>query len=321
MDSLLFLYIFILFRYIKLLLNYVIIICMKTIANSDDYIMERRLKSLDEGLHRRFRDTVFVCQQILSKYRLLFPEYTDHSELHSLTVIDSCNKLIGLSQIDRLNPDELYVLLTGVYLHDVGMGISEKDYEQFKDRFHEKEFFQKYPNATKADFVRIHHQELGAAFMDKYSDVFDIPSPQHLFAIKEVIRGHRKTDLYSREEYPVEYELPNGNTVCLPYLAALIRISDEIDVVATRNPLVLYDIETLTDEIEIAENMKLQAVKNLELTDDAFVISCQTDDEALYESLVAMAEKMQHTLDYCRDVVHTRTSYHISQKNVILKRL
>ena len=74
--------------------------------------MERRLRDLDPELHQRFTDTVFGLQYILSNYKLLFPAFTDHTELHSLSVIDFCNHLIG-DQIDRLNADEIYVLLNG----------------------------------------------------------------------------------------------------------------------------------------------------------------------------------------------------------------
>ena len=50
-------------------------------------------------------------------------------------------------------------------------------------------------------------------------------------------------------EYPAALRVPDGNTVCLPYLAALIRLADEIDVAAARNPTLLYDIESLTDAV------------------------------------------------------------------------
>ena len=63
--------------------------------------------------------------------------------------------------------------------------------------------------------------------------------------------------------------MPDGNTVCLPYLAALIRLADEIDVAAARNPRLLYDIESLTDEVEIIENKKVRAVRELAVTEDA----------------------------------------------------
>ena len=69
-----------------------------------DFAMERRLRELDPELHRRFTDAVFGLQHTLSNYKLLFPEYTDHTELHSLTVIDFCNRLIG-DQIVRMNAD------------------------------------------------------------------------------------------------------------------------------------------------------------------------------------------------------------------------
>ncbi|MCR5309549.1 MAG: hypothetical protein K6E21_05520 [Bacilli bacterium] len=33
---------------------------------------------LDEDLHVRFTDTVFALQHILSNYKLIFPDFTDH---------------------------------------------------------------------------------------------------------------------------------------------------------------------------------------------------------------------------------------------------
>ena len=99
------------------------------------------------------------------------------------------------------------------------------------------------------------------------------------------------------------------------------ELSDEIDVVATRNPLVLYDIETLTTEIAIRENKKLDAVKRMKMTKESFVLVCETDDEKVYETLVEMREKMQETLDLCKEVVAKRTGFVISQNKVVLKRI
>ena len=105
-------------------------------ADEHDYALERRLRKLDPALHRRFTDAVFALQHILSNYQLLFPQFTDHTELHSLNVIDFCNRLIG-DQIDIMSADEVYTLLLGCYFHDTGMGISEKDYIAFsKEKLH-----------------------------------------------------------------------------------------------------------------------------------------------------------------------------------------
>ncbi len=286
-----------------------------------DYLLEKRLKELSPELHANFKNTVFAIQKVLSRYRLLFPEYTDHSELHSLTVIDSCNRLIGKEQIEKLNADEIHILLSACYLHDVGMGIGEKDYDEFKDRLGEKEFFEKNPEATRADFVRIYHNEFSSFLIDKYAGLLEFPSKEHVFAIKQVARGHRKTDLFDESEYPAALALPNGNTVCLPYLAALVRLADEVDVVATRNPMVLYDISTLTDANEIIENKKVEAIKTMTMTKDSFILACETDEEEIFNDILAMTGKMQNTLDYCRKVVEERTAFTISQKKVILKRI
>ena len=285
-----------------------------------DFLLERRLRKLDPDLHRRFRDTAFISQRILSKFRQLFPEYTDHSELHSLTVIDSCNRLVGTEQVDMLSKSDIYVLLMAGYLHDVGMGIGEKDYEEFKDRLGAEQYFKEHPNDSRADFVRTYHNEFSGLFIEKYAPLFDMPSDEFVFAIKQVSRGHRKTDLYDENEYPADYRMPDGTTVCLPYLAALIRLTDEIDVAASRNPLILYDIDLLTNEVSIQENRKLMAVEHLEMTKSSFILHTHEKDPEILDALDRAVIKMQETLDLCRDVTEKRTPFRITQKKVVLIR-
>lgn len=285
---------------------------------SNDFLLEKTLLKMDKDLHSRFKDLVLVMQNVLSRYKAIFPEYTDHTELHSLTVIDACNRIIGEKQIEKLNADEIYILLAACYLHDVGMGISDKDYEEFSKKMGADYYFEEHPNDTKADFVRKYHHEFSALYIEKYADLYDIPSPEHVHAIKQIARGHRKTDLFDEREYPADYKLPNGNTVCLPYLAAVIRIADEIDVVASRNPMILYDISILTDEIEIEENKKLFAVKSMKMTEDTFLLLAEEKDESIITELEKMVTDMQEKLDYCRDVVEKRTQFKLSQKRILL---
>ncbi len=288
------------------------------LMDETDYLLEKVLLRQDPALHRNYRDNLLVIKGILSRYKQLFPQYTDHSILHSITLVNSCAKLIGTSQIGILNKDEIYILLMGCYLHDSGMGISESDYEAFKDRLDAKEYFENNPNASKTDFVRSFHHEFSGLFIEKYSQLFEFPSPEHTFAIKQVSRGHRKTDLYDEKEYPADYKLPNGNTVCLPYLAALIRLSDEIDVVATRNPLLLYDMDQETSETQLVLNKMLQAVTAMKTTTNTFILTAGTEERVVYDALNEMVDKIQATLDYCGDVIATRTKFTLSQKKVVL---
>ena len=281
-----------------------------------DFAMERRLLQLDPDLHRRFTDAVFALHRNLSGYRLIFPEYTDHSNLHSMTVIDFCNQLIG-EQISRLNADQLYVLLMSCYFHDTGMGITMKDYEEFSQNIDFGDFFDTHSRDDYPTLIRTFHHEFSGQFIHKYATLFDIPTPEHEKAIIQVSRGHRRTDLMDEREYPADARVPNGNTLCLPYLSSLIRLADEIDVAAARNPVLLYDIEALTDEMQIVENKKVLAVRSLLVTESAFILQVVTQETEIREKIRQLVIKMQTTLDYCRDVVSRRTPFVITQEKVL----
>lgn len=287
----------------------------------DDFIMEKRLRELDPELHRRFTDTVFVMHNTLAKFKRLFPEYTDHSIYHSLNVQEFCNKLIGSEQIEMLCAHELYVLLMACYLHDSGMSISESDYEEFKDELGAEEFFRMFPDADECDFVREKHNEFSGKFITKYADMLEIPSPELLFAIVQTSRGHRRTDLFDESEYPITLDTGGGNTVCTPYMAALIRLADEVDVTADRNPKLVYDIDSLTDGTQIPHARMLEAVPSMDLTPQGFLMHVHTDDEMLFTGIEMRRRKMQDTLDLCRGATNRRTKFKISQKWVRIKRI
>ena len=289
-------------------------------ADNHDFAMERRLKLLDPELHRRFTDGVFALQYNLSNYKLIFPEYSDHTNLHSMTVIDFCNQLIG-DQIERLNANELYTLLMGCYFHDTGMGITMKDFEAFSREIHFGNYFDTHSRDNLPAVIRDFHNEFSGLFIRKYAPLFEIPSQAHLRAIIQISRGHRKTDLLDEAEYPLALAMPDGTAVCLPYLSALIRLADEIDVAATRNPILLYDIETLTDEIEIEINKEIKAVTALEVSKEAFTLFVGASDETVLRGVRRVADKMQRTLDYCRSAVMERTPYVITQEQVIVREI
>lgn len=289
-------------------------------GSEHDFVLERRLRALDPELHRRFTDAVFALQHILSNYKLIFPEYTDHTELHSLTVIDFCNRLIG-DQIDKLNADEIYVLLMGCYFHDTGMGISEKDYYRFSKEIDFGDYFLTHSIDDKPRTIRDFHNEFSGRFIKKYAEFFEIPSEEHIFAVIETSRGHRKTHLTDEKEYPIAFRVPNGSSVCLPYLSALIRLADEIDVSAARNPIILYDINSVVDPKQIIERKKHEAVRDLVITDDAFTLLIKTDDPDIIESLRIMVGKMQKTLDECREAVFNRTPYKITQDKILFRNI
>ena len=288
---------------------------------SNDFALERRLRDLDKNLHQRFSDTVFSLQHILSNYKLIFPDFTDHTELHSLNVIEFCNNIIG-DQIDKLNADEIYCLLLGCYFHDTGMGITQNDFEEFSKQINFGNYFDTHDRNDYPEIIRSFHNEYSGLFIKKYAKFFEFPSDAHLFSIIQISRGHRKTDLNDDNEYPSALSIPNSdNKICVKYLSALIRLADEIDVTAARNSKIIYDINKITKEIDLIEFLKHDAVRGLDIKDDEFVMKIETDDNKIIKGLNQVAAKMQKTLDDCRSVVNNKTPYIITQERVIVEKL
>lgn len=121
---------------------------------NSNYLCEQKLQQDAPDLHRCFCNSVLCLQEMLMKYKRMFPTYTDHSVLHSMKVIECCNQLIG-ANIHQMNADEIYVLLMAAYLHDSGMGISQADYEQFKGRICMDDYPEPHTQEEKAELIRL----------------------------------------------------------------------------------------------------------------------------------------------------------------------
>lgn len=286
-----------------------------------DFNLEMKLMREAPELHRIFSDNVLCSQNMLNKYKSFFPNYTDHTSLHSLEVIAFCNELVG-DYIDELNVDEIFILLTAIYLHDSGMGISLSDWEIFvKELPKVQKYISENPSADTAETIRRFHNDFSGKYIEKYRAVFDFPSDEYLFAVIQVARGHRVTDLYDEREYPSEYKLPNGNVVRLPYLASLIRLADELDIAADRNIQFLYDVSNVNNKESLIEFYKHKAIKQVEFRNDSFFVVVDYSDEKVNRELDKLFDKFEKTLNYCVDVVKKRTPFRINQTKIVFERI
>lgn len=283
-----------------------------------NFLCEQKLKKDSPVLHGLFSNSVFCLQQMLTKYKNIFPTYTDHTTLHSMEVIDFCNKLIG-HNIEKMNADEIYVLLMAAYLHDSGMGISKSDYENFAKNIAFGDYFNTHTDNTVPDIIRDFHQEFSGEYIKKYAQFLEIPSKEHIFAIVQVSRGHRKIDLWDKQEYPDVYCTDSGTPICLTYLAALIRLADELDIAADRNLQFIYDIDTIDNAFSKMEFKKHQAIKQLVIEEDAFIMMVDTTDEDVLHGVEELQKKLNQTLLSCKEVVEARTPYRITQSRVLIR--
>ncbi len=139
-----------------------------------------------------------------------------------------------------------------------------------------------------------------------------------MFAIAQTARGHRKADLYDEKAYPSTLTFHNGNTVCLPYLAAIIRMGDEVNVAVDRNSKILFNLDNYSTETQRLENEKHRAIKRMTIYPDRIELDVKTEKQEVLTEVSNLAIKLQRTLDYCRDVVEHRTPYEITQKKIVM---
>ena len=288
-----------------------------------EFLCEYRLKELNEDLHRRYRNSVFVIDRLLTNYKLVFPFFTNHTFEHSAQVINYCNALLGRENAVRLNADELYILLMGASLHDIGMGVSESDCHAFSKRIPGAEkYLAEHPEAQIGDVTRTFHHEFSAEFIKKYKDLFEIPSAEHTYCIAQVARGHRKLDLLDEREFNPHYTLADGTIVRLPYLVALVRLADELDLGADRN--LLFDADDLQDDCSGFTRICFlchKAVPKLDFDGGRITVYYQTDDPAVYEELMNLNGKVQKTFGEFADVVRQRTDFKLRQQEAVFERL
>lgn len=252
---------------------------------------------------------------MLNRYTHYFPNYTDHTVLHTMDILDLCNQLIG-DQLQALSAEDLYVLLMGALFHDVGMGVSKEDFDLFRQTLGIPE-----PSGDEAtaDAIRANHQELSGLFLDKYWPMLDLPGERYARAVIQVCRGHRKTDLFDREAYPERFQV-EGGSVYLPYLAALVCLADELDIAAERNVSFLYDVESVSNMVSRREFYKHMAIHRVDLEPELVVVHAWTEDPEVWAGLEELIAKLRDKLLMCRRVAEERSPFVIRQKDVLLRR-
>ena len=282
---------------------------------SNDYLLERKLQKENPDLFTRAHDTIVVLQGALESYHSRFPDFTDHSTLHSMDVLDFSNHLLA-EQVDALSPEECYVLIMSCYLHDAGMGIHQEDFKAFSKELGLDQPGKELTEAEEADIIRRYHNEFSGLYIRKYAALFDIPD-NLIFPIVQVSRGHRKTDLFDEKEYPT-IKLENG-VIRTAALSAVIRLADEIDIAVDRNPEILFDTSRYTQQCDIDAFGTHESIRNVDIRPDNIVLVVKPKEPRFVDLIEDLAGKVQETLDYCREVADKMSDLSIFQKRILVE--
>jgi tetratricopeptide (TPR) repeat protein len=191
----------------------------------------------------------------LNKNPKLVQYYTEHGIEHSRRMLLNAIKILEINNniiLSKPNNDEgLYLLIAGIFLHDIGMQCDIRKHKQVKN-IAERKYkanFENIPNPKSKDnltqelqeSIRKNHNYLTAAWIDyEYSSNKNknktilrsaIQSiPDHLVDdVIDICRYHSKLSI---DECPEKSK--NHPYACKRLIAAILRLCDEMDITSSR---------------------------------------------------------------------------------------
>lgn len=235
------------------------------------------LKEESETFHAQF---ISIVENLRSSY-LSFATpvfYTSHGIDHSQNVENIADALISDHLKDKMNIDEIFILLCSIYFHDVGMALLIKDDSHAEPG----DYFK------KVDEARRRHSEKTASFMLHNYEEFGLIKPQAEI-IARICRAHSDiknedgTKIYTFSEIMDRADVTNIDTVPIriKYLASILRLSDELDVTARRAPGKRLKTIDLPFESQI-EWMKHQIFSGVSINPNNWEIDLDVSESLLY---------------------------------------
>jgi hypothetical protein len=176
-----------------------------------------------QNLERRIKDDYLRFWQVHA------PHYTDHGETHCEAVEINLNELIPDNIKQNMNEYEIFLLLSSVLLHDIGIMCAVK-----KDE--------------KTEEIRSNHHERSREFVLKnLTDLLNFPER---LIIGEISYAHRDSVPIENLGYAksVRHSKLGDVNVRVQFLSSLLRFSDACDICHTRTSEEFAGVSKLSEE-------------------------------------------------------------------------
>jgi hypothetical protein len=266
--------------------------------------MDKLLKQIKNNskLLTSIHDCELEVTPILQGFITNFPDYTDHSINHSKTVLGYAGLLLA-DELKELNEDEIYILIMAGFLHDIGMCPTSQMKKEIKSSSDFKESGKKFE-----DYLRDIHHELSYKYITTHWKKLKIINEIYAEAIGLVGMGHRVVNLLDFDRYKPEFSVKTGEDfVCLPYLAGILRLADELDITNDRTPELLYSEYLPNNKISKKEWEKHKAnyVVGFNKNKGSIIITSKCYEKDLYYALLKQYNKIEEVIKYAQKIVHT----------------
>ena len=103
----------------------------------------------------------------------------------------------------------------------------------------------------------------------------------------QAVRGHRKTDLWDENAFPAAFQI-GTESVCLPYIAGIIRLADEMDLCRDRNSTLGGEEQMDFRFIQRWSGEPMDTVTGMELTEKECILYAEGGDRDTWEEIGKM---------------------------------
>ena len=182
---------------------------------------------------------------------LILPDFILHNERHSDNAVRLLADLCRSFPLDNLTPYEAYLLVAGIYLHDLGMYIGEEDFQRDIEPVWRKTLLfcpegrcdqsSNYDPGGKppGEQIRELHNLIGAYRIGRESSKLGLDE-EDLAYLPHIVRGHRRVDL--RADCECFRTAPHVmGDIRVALLASLIRLLDALDFGSHRAPQAVFE--------------------------------------------------------------------------------
>lgn len=224
--------------------------------------------------------------------------FTDHGFDHCLRLIKYASQLLNANKGASLSDEEMYILIAGIYLHDIGMQCDVNKFPSIKEKAVEFgadfkiEFTSTNANQYSLDEqieIRNNHQYLSAAWIDYAyrtpettlgKSIQTVPD-ELIVDLLDVCKYHSKLTL---SECPLQFAFDSKGRKQL--IAALVRFSDELDV--DKNRVSIATVMNFSMEPQNAYYWWLHHLTQIEINDNVLVLRVRLNpaDYVSYSSFI-----------------------------------
>lgn len=177
----------------------------------------------------RLANTEIRMKDFYRFWQVHSPHYTDHGETHCKTVEKNLDELIPDDIKSELNEYEIFLLLSSVYLHDVGIMCATTSGEK------------------NEEIRRNHHKRSEQFIIENMKDLLSGPERDAVGKISLAHRDEIPLDDIVMER-TIRHSLLGNKQVRMRFLAALLRLADSCDLCHTRTTEDIASLGKLSPE-------------------------------------------------------------------------